>query len=45
MESVKSRNSKARAWEPNCVLINGRAVIQPKDIAGHFNEYFASTSI
>ena len=35
MESVKSSNSKARAWKPNCVLISGRAVSQPKDIAVH----------
>ena len=35
MESVKSSNSKASAWKPNCILISGRAVSQPKDIAAH----------
>ena len=37
--------SKANAWEPNYLLINGKAVSQPKDIAEHFNDYFTSISI
>ena len=36
--------SKANAWEPNYLLINGKAVSQPKDIAEHFNDYFTSIS-
>ena len=36
--------SKLNAWEPNCLLINGRAVSQLKDIAEHFNDYFTSIS-
>ena len=36
--------SKANAWEPNYVLINGKAVSQPKDIAEHFSDYFTSIS-
>ena len=36
--------SKVNAREPNCLLIKGRAVSQPKDIAEHFNDYFASIS-
>ena len=36
--------SKANAWETNCLLINGKAVSQPKDIAEHFNDYFTSIS-
>ena len=31
--------SKANAWEPNCLLINSKAVSRPKDIAAHFNDY------
>ena len=27
------RKSKATAWEPNCLLINDKAVSQPKDFA------------
>ena len=33
--------SKVNAWEPNCPLINGRAVSQPKDIAEHFDDYIS----
>ena len=36
--------SKTNAWETNCLLINGKAVSQPKDIAEHFNDYFISIS-
>ena len=36
--------SKVKVWEPNCFLINGRAVSHPKDIAVHFNDYFTSIS-
>ena len=36
--------SKTNAWETNCLLINGKAVSQPKDIAEHFNDYFTSIS-
>ena len=36
--------SKANAWEANCLLINGKAVSQPKDIAEHFDDYFTSIS-
>ena len=35
---------KVKAWEPNCLLINGRAVSQPKNIVEHFNDYFTSIS-
>ena len=38
---IKSRSS---VWELNCLLINGKAVSQPKDIAEHFNDYFTSIS-
>ena len=38
------RESKANAWEPNFLLINGKAVSQPKDIVKHFNDYFTSIS-
>ena len=30
---------KTKAWLRNCLLINIRAVIYPKDIAEHFNNY------
>ena len=33
---------KIKAWKPNFLLINGKAVSQPKDIAEHFNDYFTS---
>ena len=36
--------SKVNAWEPNCLLINGQAVSQPKDIAEHITDYFTSIS-
>ena len=36
--------SKANAWEPNCLLINGKAISQPKYIAEHFSDYFTSIS-
>ena len=36
--------SKANAWEPNCLLINGKAITQPKDIEEDFNVYFTSIS-
>ena len=36
--------SKVNLWESNCIVLNGRAVIQPKDIAKHFNDYFTSIS-
>ena len=36
--------SKVNSWESNCILLNGRAVIQPKDIAKNFNDYFTSIS-
>ena len=35
--------SKANAWEPNCLLINGKAITQPKDIEEDF-VYFTSIS-
>ena len=31
--------SKVKAREPNCFLINVRAVSHPKDIGKHFNDY------
>ena len=34
--------SKANAWEANCLLINGKAVSQPKYIAEHFDDCFTS---
>ena len=36
--------SKVKAWKPNCLLIKGKAVSQPKYIAEHFNDYFTSIS-
>ena len=36
--------SKVKAWKPNCLLIKGKAVSQPKCIAEHFNDYFTSIS-
>ena len=32
--------SKIKAWELNFLLINGRAVSQPKDIAEHLNVFY-----
>ena len=44
MNEIIYSKSKANVWEPNCLLINGKAVSQPKDIAEHFNDYFTSIS-
>ena len=44
MNEIIYSKSKANVWEPNCLLINGKAVSQPKDIAEHFNDYFISIS-
>lgn len=32
-------NLKTKVWLCNCLLINTIAVIDPKDIAEHFNNY------
>ena len=39
INEITYSKSKVNAWERNCLLINSRAVSQPKDIAEHFNKH------